>query len=159
MHAPLGDPTDILSDVVRPSFEANDLKSWEGARGVHGTTDILHTTGHMLLMPGWRLRCLTLSDPRPHSISKRIVGGCARRTRAAPRSSSLRFPGLRAIKTENMPDIAALTDDIRLPFLERSVSFEPRAGRVSPRQLRPISTFNKISLKIGAAAGQTTPGN
>ena len=63
------------------------------------TTDILHTTGHMLLMPGWRLRCLTLSDPRPHS--KRIVGGCARRTRAAPRSSSLRFPGLRAIKTEN----------------------------------------------------------
>ena len=32
-------------------------------------------------------------------------------------------------------DIAgdALTDDIRLP-LERSVSFEPRAGRVTPRQ-------------------------
>ena len=32
----------------------------------------------------------------------------------------------------------ALTDDIRLPFersLERSVSFEPRAGRVSPRQI------------------------
>ena len=33
---------------------------------------------------------------------------------------------------------AFLTDDIRLPFYprwERSVSFEPRAGRVSPRQL------------------------
>ena len=24
----------VMSDVVRPSFEANDLKSWEGARGV-----------------------------------------------------------------------------------------------------------------------------
>ena len=32
-----------------------------------------------------------------------------------------------------------LTDDIRLPFLERSVSFEPRAGRVSPRQNMSIS--------------------
>ena len=35
----------------------------------------------------------------------------------------------------------SLTDDIRLPFSrwEKSVSFEPRAGRVSPRQTSSLS--------------------
>ena len=38
-----------------------------------------------------------------------------------------------------------LTDDIRLPFeasTARSVSFEPRAGRVSPRQVLSVCAYN-----------------
>ena len=67
----------------------------------------------------------------------------------AARAATKCFSGCRA------STCGVLTDDIRLPVLakrlERSVSFEPRAGRVSPRQAFSCSRFSIILFTLTRA--------
>ena len=104
----------------------------------------------------WRRgACLQRRGPFSHSSRALRARGC--RFAAAGQTTSGNAARLFEI-TKNMDhnDITTsaaikkiisagtLTDDIRLPFWERSVSFEPRAGRVSPRQ-RAARLLNQYS--------------